>query len=122
MGKTIDYYLSKGFDQKTAEYFAQGRKSIINVKPVNNHALILTFDNGETRLLDLADLLEEQGTVFEPLRNPETFARVYLDECHCVAWDIDPQKDSSIYWENKIDLSPDTCYLDSLPIEGNTTA
>ena len=115
MAETIAYYLSKGFDQKSAEYFANGRKQIVSVMPNNDFTLTITFDNGEKRLYDMRPHLKK-GTVFEPLLEPENFKRVYLDEQRAVSWDIDPLVDSTVVWSNKLDLCPDSCYMDSEPI------
>lgn len=115
MGKSIDYYLERGYDRKAAEYFAGGRKKIIGVVPNNDFTLNISFDNGETRLYDVAPLMEP-GTVFAELQDPENFHRVYLDDDHAVSWDIEPTADSSATWSNKIDLCPDSCYMDSVPI------
>ena len=30
--------------------------------------------------------------------------------------DIDPNVDSDVVWNNKVDLCPDSCYVDSVPI------
>ena len=117
MGKRVEFYLSRGFEPKMAEYFAAGRRRIIDVIPNNDFTLTLTFDNGECRLYDVAPLLQE-GTVFAPLRELKDFQRVYLDESHCVSWDIDPSVDSEVVWSNKVDLCPDSCYVDSCPIVG----
>ncbi|MBO5969526.1 MAG: DUF2442 domain-containing protein [Clostridia bacterium] len=116
MNQSVEYFLSKGCDQKTAEYFAAGRRQITNVVPNEDFTLTLTFDNGEVRLYDVAPLLQP-GTVFSPFRDIANFCRVYLDDCHCVAWDIDPAVDSNVVWSNKVDLCPDSCYVDSRPIE-----
>lgn len=62
--------------------------------------------------------LLKKGTVFEPFIKPENFRRVYVDDTHCIAWDIDPNIDSGKVWRNKVDLCPDGCYIDSVPIEG----
>jgi hypothetical protein len=115
MANTVEYYLSKGFDRSTAEYFANGKRKIINVVPNNNFTLTLSFDNGEKRVYDMRPFLKE-GTVFEPFIKLENFSRVYLDDAHCVAWDIDPNIDSNEVWNNKIDLCPDECYIDSVPL------
>ena len=117
MGKSVDYYLSRGCDQKMAEYFAAGRRRITGVVPNDNYTLTLTFDNGEKRLYSAAPLLQA-GTVFAPFRELENFRRVYLDESNCVSWDIDPMVDSSVVWSNKVDLCPDSCYVDSVPLSG----
>lgn len=116
MAKSVEYYISKGFDRPIAEYFASGRKKIVSVVPDKNYTLILEFDNGEKRLLDCAPFFEN-GTVFEKIKNYDDFRRVYLDSTHCVSWDIDPNIDSEVVWSNKIDLCPDSCYVDSVPIQ-----
>lgn len=113
--RTVEYYESKGFDRKAAEYFAAGRRRITNVVPNDDFTLTLSFDNGECRRYGVRPLLKP-GTVFESFTDISAFKRVYLDEQHCVAWDIDPEVDSNIVWNNKVDLCPDTCYLDSVPL------
>ena len=75
MGKSVEYYLSKGYDRKMAEYFASGRKRITKVVPRNDFTLLLSFDNGETRLYDAGPLLQA-GTVFAPFREWNNFRRV----------------------------------------------
>ena len=115
MSNSVEYYLSKGFDRKTAEYFAGGRKRIVSVLPNNDFTLTIGFDNGENRLFDVRPFLKK-GTVFEPFLLLENFKRVYVDEQHTVCWDIDPDVDSNIVWNNKVDLSPDSCYIDSTPV------
>ena len=113
MGKSVEYYLSKGYDRKMAEYFASGRKRITKVVPRNDFTLLLSFDNGETRLYDAGPLLQA-GTVFAPFREWDNFRRVYLDEDHSVCWDIDPNIDSNEVWNNKVDLCPDSCYVETV--------
>lgn len=117
MPDTVAYYLSKGFDRKTAVYFASGRRTIVSVAANDDFSLTLTFDNGEVRIYDASPLLKP-GTVFAPFADIDAFRRVYLDDTHCVSWDINPDVDSSVVWSNKVDLSSDTCYLDSIPAGG----
>ncbi len=113
--KDKEYYLSKGFDEATAAYFAGGRKRITHVLANDDWTLTLTFDDSEKRILDAKDFLVK-GSVFEPICDLASFKRVYLDEDAAVSWDIDPLIDSRKVWSNKLDLSPDCCYLDSKPI------
>ena len=115
MSDKVEYYLSKGFDRKAAEYYASGRRKIVSVAPDNDFTLVLTFDNGEKRRYDMKTSIED-GTVFKPLMNEDVFRRVYLDEYGAVSWDIDPSVDSRKVWNNKIDLCPDSCYIDSVPL------
>ncbi len=118
MAKSVSYYLDRGFDPKMAEYFASGRKQIIKVAPNDDYTLTITFDNGEKRLYNVAHLLQD-GTVFTPLRALDIFRRAYVDDTHCIAWDIDPNIDSDKVWGNKVDLSPDVCYVDGIPLGGD---
>lgn len=117
MGSNVEYYIAKGFDQKMAEYFAAGRRKITKVVPKDNYTLMLTFDNGECRVYDMAPLVQSD-TVFAHFRKLEDFFRVYLDDNNCVSWDIDPSLDSNNVWNNKVDLCPDSCYVNSIPAKG----
>lgn len=117
MANTVEYYRSKGFDEKTAAYFANGQKRVVSVIPNDDFTLTISFDNGEKRLYDVRPFLKK-GTVFETFMNIENFKRVYVDEQHCIAWDIDPAIDSNVVWNNKVDLCPDGCYIDSKPLGG----
>jgi len=114
--KNVDYYLSKGYDRRAAEYFASGRKKIVSVLPEKQHSLMLTFSNGEIRRLNMEEMIQP-GTVFDFLSDDSRFQQVYLDENGCAAWDKDPDVDSTICWSNKVDISSDSCYLDSVPIK-----
>lgn len=113
MANTAEYYLFKGFDRKAAEYFAAGRKRITGVVPNDDYTLTISFDNDEKRLYDMRPLLNK-GTAFEPLVKPENFRRVFVDDTtHCIAWDIDSDKTSG----GRVDLCPDSCYIDSVPVQ-----
>jgi hypothetical protein len=66
---------------------------IQEVEVVGRYGLRVIFDDGAVRELDLEGQLD--GPVFEPLRNPEMFARVQVDtESGTVVWptgaDLDP--------------------------------
>lgn len=121
MERDVDYYLSKGFDRVMAEYYAAGRKKIVAVSPNEDFTLTLDFDNGERRLYDCNHLLVD-GTVFAPFKLYENFKRVYLDDMHCVCWDIDPNVDSDVVWNNKVDICPDMCYVYSRPVAGGVAS
>ena len=114
MKKDMDFYISMGFEPRMAEYFASGRKVLMDVKPYGEYKLLLIYDN-EERVLDLKDMISK-GTVFEFLLLPENFNRVYIDENNNVCWDKDTSIDSKVHWNNKIDISADTCYVDSVRV------
>ena len=96
-------------ESRVREYFNSGRKRLVSVKANDDYTLLLEYDNGEKRLYDVKPLDGE----FAFLKPMEVFKRVYIDDCGCVAWDKNPAIDSNKVWSNKIDLCPDSCYLDS---------
>lgn len=115
--QSVEDYMGKGLDRTMAEYFASGMKRVVAVEPNPDYTLTLTFDNGEKRQFDCNPLLKP-GTVFESFMQWEHFRRVYVDKTGgCVAWDIDPNVDSEVEWGNKVDLCPDSCYVNSKPME-----
>ena len=115
MNKTVDWYISRGFTPKMAEYFASGRRRIVGVKAHEDFSLSLLFDNGEKKVFNMKDLIQP-NTVFECLADWQIFNRVYLDANSAVSWDKDPAINSEENWQNKIDISSDTLYVDSHPI------
>jgi len=76
------------------------RPRITAVKPMDDYALLLTFDNGETRIFSAKPLLSIRA--FEPLRNRGLF------EAAQVAY-------GSVAWPGDIDCCPDTLYEQSIP-------
>ena len=110
MQHDVTFYTKRGFDYKTAEYFASGRRKATAVKPLPDKSLLVTFYNGEMRFYDMTPLICP-GTAFAFLADEGAFERAYIDENHDIAWDIDPQVDSAVVWNNKVDISADTCYL-----------
>ena len=118
MKKTVEEYMALGVERPYAEYFAAGRKRIVHVKPCDDFSLILTFDNGEVRILNLSDMLKEG--VFSKISDYADFSRAYLNEDHTVCWDIDPNIDSHVFWNNQIDICPDYCYVESRPVPSDS--
>jgi hypothetical protein len=68
-----------------------------NVVHVDGYRLLLTFEDGAVKLVDLQSYLD--GEVFEPLKDVEYFKTVRVNP------DID-----TIVWDNDADLSPDFLY------------
>jgi hypothetical protein len=76
---------------------------------VKDYRLLITFDDGEERLVNLQPHLD--GEVFEPLKDPEYFKRFR------VSTDID-----TVVWENGADFSPDFLYDIGQPVTDATLA
>jgi hypothetical protein len=71
-------------------------EKISKVTPLKGYHLFVEFDDGVRGEIDLSDRLF--GPVFEPLRDPEVFSKVGLDEFGAVCW------------PNGADLAPDALY------------
>lgn len=69
------------------------------------HRLLLTFEDGGRRRVDLAPHLE--GEMFEPLREVKRFRTARLNT------DID-----TVVWDNGADMSPDFLYEIGEPVDG----
>ena len=113
--KTFDDYLALGMDQDTARYFANGRRRIVSAVPGRNYTILLSFDNGERRLLDCKSNFTE-GSIFNKLADQDAFNRVFVDSNGNLAWDLDPRVDSNVAWSNRVDFCRDSCYLKSVPV------
>ena len=70
----------------------------ISVKALPGYRLEVEFEDGTRGVLDYSEKL--WGPMFEPLRDPDRFAEVELDE------------DGVICWQNGADLAPDALYED----------
>jgi len=104
-------------DEKTAKYFAEGRRRIVSVAPSADYTVVLLFDNGERRVFDCKPFLTE-GSLFNKVSAPQDFARAQVDAGGNLFWDIDPAVDSDEHWNNRIDFCRDACYLESVPVIG----
>jgi hypothetical protein len=77
------------------------RIKIIEAEPQQNFKMLLTFENGERKVVDLEPLLH--GPVFEPiLENPSLFQDVTIEG-------------GTITWPNGADIDPDVLYYDLKP-------
>ena len=68
--------------------------------PLANYRLLLSFENGESRIFDVTPYLERG--VFQRIKHPGLFGLAKV-----VA--------GSVEWPGEIDLSYDTLYLESKP-------
>jgi hypothetical protein len=75
--------------------------SVTGVTPENNYTLLLQFENGEKRRIDLSPWLDTG--IFAELKDPEKFRRVRVNF-------------DTIEWENEADLDPEFLYYNSLPL------
>ena len=71
---------------------------LISVEPAAPYSLRLRFADGVEGIVDLSGDL--WGALFEPLKDPEYFAQVRLDE------------DGAPMWPHGLDLAPDALYED----------
>jgi len=66
--------------------------AVIDVEPLNDYKLLLTFENGEKRIFDVSPYLDKG--IFQELKNEDKFKTVR------VSFD-------SIEWCNQADLDPE---------------
>ena len=99
-------------EERVKKYFENPRK-IVEVKPTTNYTLLITFDNGEIKKYEM---INELYGIFVVLKDIKKFESVFIDEVGNVAWNIDENVDSSIHWQNRIDLCKDMLYLESVPL------
>jgi len=76
--------------------------SIVKVTPKEGFSLIIIFDNGQTRILDMKPFLD--FGVFRQIKKTDEFNRVH------VAFD-------TVEWDCGVDLDPEFVMTKSLPIQ-----
>lgn len=81
-------------------------KDVIDVELADGYRLILTFEGGERREIDLGQILSFTG-VFEPLKDAAYFRQVRVEP------DV-----GTIIWPNGADVCPDVLYEKSRPLAG----
>lgn len=69
---------------------------IISVQPLQDYRLAVRFDDGVEGVIEMHDRLF--GPVFEPLKDPAVFKRVFVDDF------------GAISWPNGADLAPDALH------------
>jgi hypothetical protein len=84
---------------------------IVDVVANDDFSLTLTFDNNEVRVYDMKNKL---FGVFKILNDINKFKEVFIDEKGDVAWDKDKNLDSSIHWNNRLDICKDVVYMNSI--------
>ena len=75
---------------------------VVAVTPLDEHALLVRFNNGEQRRLDVRPYLD--FGVFERLREPAFFQLAQSDH-------------GTVSWPGGIDLDPDSVYLEGVALE-----
>lgn len=73
--------------------------AVIEVKPLEDYKLLLTFENGEKRTFDMKPYLDKG--IFRELKDEKIFRTVR------VCFD-------SIEWSNEADIDPEVLYEDSM--------
>lgn len=76
----------------------RGTPRLSDAKPSGGHAVHVRFEDGTVADVDLSYLLD-YGGVFEPLRDPEFFASLRVDD-----------EAATIIWPNEADIAPETLY------------
>jgi len=75
------------------------RPKAIDVKPLSDYKLEITFDNQEKKIFDIAPYFKFK--IFQELKEKDNFKKVKV-------------KGLSIEWENGADICPDELYENSI--------
>jgi hypothetical protein len=67
---------------------------VVELKAVGGYRLKVSFSDGRGGVHDFAGLVAEQGSMIEPLRDPDYFARVFLEM-------------GAPTWPNGFDIAPE---------------
>ena len=73
----------------------------VEVKPLENYCLLITFNNNEKRIFDVSPYLNDN--FFAPLRNPVIFKSVKINPL-------------TVEWAGGIDFCPDELYYNSIAV------
>lgn len=57
MLKTVADFLAAGYNQKAAEYFAAGPKTLLDAFPLTDYRLLLTYEGGEKRIYNVKPMI-----------------------------------------------------------------
>lgn len=86
--------------------------SITDAKYLDGHRLWLQFNTGESGEAELEDVINRFSAA-SPLKDPNEFAKFYLDEWPTVAWkcgfDLDPEYLYEIVTGKVIHSAQETC-------------
>ena len=82
---------------------------VIDVRYVSGYKLMLTFEDGSVRLVDLQPHLD--GEIFEPLKDLNYFKTVRVEP------DLD-----TIVWDNGADIAPEFLYEIGMPVAESAMA
>jgi hypothetical protein len=52
---------------------------VIDLKRLGNHRLEIVFSDGSCGVRDFADIVAHEGEMVRPLREPDYFARVFIE-------------------------------------------
>jgi hypothetical protein len=82
---------------------------IIDAKYIDGYRILMTFNNGIRKIIDLKD--ELWGPIFEPLKDIEYFKTFSINK-----------ELGTIQWPNEVDLAPDGLYEIGKTIEKSNFA
>lgn len=81
-------------------------RDVISVRPLSEHRLQVTFDDGVEGIVNVAQMVQFTG-VFEPLRDPAFFAQAKVNA-----------ELGTVYWPNDADLDTEVLHaqITGIPI------
>jgi hypothetical protein len=65
---------------RSSEYRVWMMIDVIGLKRLGNHRLEIAFSDGSCGVRDFADIVARNGEMVRPLREPDYFARVFIED------------------------------------------
>lgn len=72
---------------------------VISVEYIKDYKLKILFKDKKIKIVDLENMIKNSSGIFSPLKDPDYFKKVTLDDCQL-----------SICWPNGADICPDVLY------------
>lgn len=98
--------------KEVEDYYKSGKRRLLKIEANADYTLTLYYDDSKRKY----DMSKELYGVFEILKDLNKFYTVFIDEEGNIAWDKNPNLDSNIHWNNRIDICSDSAYMSSEPI------
>ncbi|MEZ4911796.1 MAG: DUF2442 domain-containing protein [Saprospiraceae bacterium] len=97
-------------------------RKIVEIKVSHPYILICKFDNGETRMLNLEDVMDKNGPLSKKVFEGEKFKEARIGDSGEIFWlgiaEMKTKEGGNIPCE--YDICPDFAYMKSIPISSKT--
>jgi hypothetical protein len=97
-------------------------RKIVEIKVLQPYLIVCKFDNGETRMLNLEEVMDKNGPLSKQVFEGEKFKEVQIGDSGELFWlgiaEMKTKEGDTIPCE--YDICPDFAYMNSIPLEKTT--